>query len=426
MRYLIPILLFFLLLIPATAQEENLFPMGILENGISVIEELPSLEPHVLFEQEGDWHISEGMLCNSSNHECTEALAQFDLYDPSMSPACEETWSNGGFITESPNHEWLIFTDCGTNTFPRFYSLFAYHLSRAELIELGITDYTDYLEAVAWLDNERLLLGSGDLRSSGSHAIDLIDLEVEPYIETIVRQFAYKPRYFADSRLVLWGEGVPDSSNSFLVSARRIYAYDVDSQEEQILAQIDYTEAQQADSTVAFPIALNDELLLVGDRYPLNPNLNLYFFDRHTGELLYRASNLANDESTWQVGLDTQLLYYSAYTYDGFDINTTHTLKQVEISHETITETPIMMSRFSGELVLSDDENYLLIAWAEEDIVQIYNIQEETFYPLLSTASACGNCRFGFEWLSDNTLIVSIEEQGHWRICIDALSEEQS
>jgi hypothetical protein len=426
MRYFIPILLFLLLLSPVAAQEETPFPEGLLADGVTILEQLPPLEPNQLFEQEGNWRIRDGRLCNITNEECTESLAQFDLYDESMGADCEGTWSDDAFITESPSHEWLIFTDCGTKTFEKFYTFFAYHLPSSELIELGTSDYTGYIETLAWLDNHRLLLGLGELRTSGGHTIELLNLDAEQYLSTIARQFAYKPRYFADYRLILWGEGIPDDTNSFLIGARRIFSYDVDTHTTEQLAQIDYAEPQQADLTVAFPIALSDSWLVVGDSFPLSSIINLYFFDRQTGELLHQVSNLPNREQSWQIANQSQSLYYWAYTYDGVDRGTTNTLTHTEISQTSATETQIMMATFMGELSLSLDENFLLIAWAEDNIVQIYDVQEDIYYSLLSCVSYCRSSRINFEWLPDNTLILSVQDEGHWRIRIEALSGDNS
>jgi hypothetical protein len=425
MRYLVPILLLLLMLCPSAAQEENPFPNGILADGVTLLEKLPELEPSHLFEQEGNWRMRDGRLCNLASHECTEALAQYDSYNESMGAECEASWADDAFITVSPNDEWIVFTDCGAKNFPNVYTFFAYYLPSAELLVLG-SDYSDYLEAVAWIDEDRLLIASGELRTSGGHAISLLNMLAEPYITPIASQFAYKPQYFADDRLVLWGEGIPDSTNSFLMSARQILSFHVDSHEIQTLAQIDYTEPQQPDSTVAFPISLSNVWLVVGDSFPLSSGIALYFFDRQTGELMHREVNLPNDETAWQIGNESQSLYYSAYTYDGLDTNTSYTLNHLYISQEATLENAIMTSEFSGEISLSDDENYLLIAWAEEDKVQIYDTQQNIIYPLLSRESACQNCRMSFEWLPDNTLILSITDQGRWRIRIDAISGEQS
>jgi hypothetical protein len=425
MRYLIPILLFLLLLSPVAAQEATLFPEGLLTDGITVLEQLPPLEPYRLFEQEGDWRISQGSLCNLMTDECV-SLPQLELYRSPLSADCDATWSDEAFITQSPNQEWLVFTDCGANSYPSFFNFFAYHLASGELSQLGTGGYADYLETVAWIDEDRLLIGTGELRTSGGHSIHLLSMSTEPHDTAIASQFAYKPCYFADYRLVLWGEGIPDDEQPFLIAARQVLAYNVDTHEVQTLAQIDYAEPQQSDLTVAFPLSLSDSWLVVGDSFPLSSEISLYFFDRQTGEVLHQALNLPNDDELWQIGNQSQSLYYWEYTYDGLNRDTTNTLNHTEISGTSVTETQIMMATYMGELSLSLDENFLLIAWAEDNIVQVYDVQEDIYYSLLSCVSYCRSSHINFEWLPDNTLILSIQDEGRWRIRIDALSGDNS
>lgn len=431
------LLLIFLILAPATAQDEAPLPVLHAENifaeGVTVLEEsnadnIPS--PNPLFTQDGSWRVqntnNESYLCQINSYDCR--LLPRHTESTSILEPCETYWNEDGLIGESPNREWVIFTACAGRS---EYDLYSYNLGTNEIILLNSEFYGGlyyYIYMLDWLNDFTPVLQIGGTRTGSLHSLATVDVRYTDSLNGIANQFAYAPYYSATLKTV-YNSDQYFYSDGFSVIGWKILEHNLLTDEIVTVAEYTYEEPRAGDATVGHVIKANEDWVVVGDSYPLGYETPVHFYDRHTHELRFSYFSLPTTVDSWVITMQKAGLWLWEYDLDSEETN--YLLKRIWIESQEIEEIVVAES---GEWVwrqiyISDDENFLVLL--QHNQMGIYDINADTFISLTQGhVELCDGCQFEVEWQPDNTLmvdlIVNYKVFIRWHIRIDALNEEQS
>ena len=435
-RLLIIIGLFCLFSVAQAQELSHPFTDDVLAEGVTVLEVFEPVyeQPPNPIEQSGDWRIRESetghQLCNITSDDCTDNLSIFSLYGGEYGPPypdCDATWDEDGFIAESPDGEWVIFSDCGSDTVPAsFYNLFSYNLQNNQIYHLGSPGLTHIIQIERWLNETTPLLTSGLF--TGTPILSRALVNADDSFEIIAG------RYFLDSdnNNVYWSEYKVSDSPPLDVIGWQIYERNLVTDEINLVFNYNYPEPRSSEQLQIYVMAITHNWIIVTDSHRLSAELILYIYDRQSDNVVFVSDRLGWLSENWAIGYETGTFWHWEYTFDGENATTNFTLIRSDISPQSVIETEIITTENIFFTYLSPDERYLLLASANG--VQIYDINTDEMIPVtINTEDLCRNCTIYGEWLPDYTIQLRMETYYSnnspdvtVHINIDALSEANS